>query len=325
MNKRSFLVAVISIFLPGAATAAVIPESPMAYQPNSSALTGPIILSRERIVFSTGASSPLEAVEAEGIEGEVYRLLEPLSELHDGKTICQGSSIGYIVAEAQQGTAQEPVLRLAIHGSGDLSQDASPCAVYEYTGPEIWTPTLSPAGAEEGAQASGENASAEEPAVTPPPAGSSDEEPGKWKVITDTNPIDDSKTVVLVLEADTGRSQWNDPVDFIARCQSDKTEVYVNWRDYLGDDSRSIYDEWKNVIIRIGDEPARTERWGLSTDKQATFAPAWAGELLKEMLGSDKLVLQTTPFNQSPVTAMFDTTGLGVALKELAETCGWSY
>jgi type VI secretion system protein VasI len=66
------------------------------------------------------------------------------------------------------------------------------------------------------------------------------------------------------------------------------------------------------------------QRWDLSTDSKATFAPAWAGDLLKEMAGSNSFIAQTTPYGESPVTAIFDTSGLREALKPLMEVCGWS-
>ncbi|WP_257025488.1 type VI secretion protein [Pseudoalteromonas sp. MIP2626] len=41
------------------------------------------------------------------------------------------------------------------------------------------------------------------------------------------------------------------------------------------------------------------------------------------MLTSDKLVAQVTPYNESPATAIFNTTGLKNAIKPLRETCNW--
>ena len=41
---------------------------------------------------------------------------------------------------------------------------------------------------------------------------------GKCNVSVDVNPIDDSKTVTLLLEADSGKSRWGKPVFLIARC-----------------------------------------------------------------------------------------------------------
>jgi type VI secretion system VasI family protein len=148
---------------------------------------------------------------------------------------------------------------------------------------------------------------------------------GNWMVRVSTNPIDDSKTVALLLEAEEGRNARGERISLIARCQSNKTEMYLNWGDFLGDDSTSVYSDWKYVTVRIGDGQATKEKWSISTDKQATFAPSWAGNYLKKMIESDKAVFQTTPYNESPITAIFDIRGLAAALKPLAETCNWEY
>lgn len=75
----------------------------------------------------------------------------------------------------------------------------------------------------------------------------------------------------------------------------------------------------------VGTAEAREERWGVSTDRNSTFAPSWAGNLLKELLGVDRLVLQTIPYGQNPNTAIFDVLGLREVLGELAETCNWTF
>ncbi len=135
---------------------------------------------------------------------------------------------------------------------------------------------------------------------------------GKWDISVDINPIDDSKTVVLLLKADnkSGRSS----VSLIARCKSNKTNVYINWNNYLGRNS--------NVLTRIGSNKAITQKWSLSTDSKATFHPS-AVAFLKDLLKGNKLVTQITPYNESPVTAIFDTTNLINAIKPLKETCSW--
>ena len=138
---------------------------------------------------------------------------------------------------------------------------------------------------------------------------------GKWRVSAETNPIDDSKTVSLVLISDSGRSKWGKPVAIIIRCMSNKTELYINWNDYLGSSA--------SVLTRIGKNRAVTKNWSLSTDSQATFYPTGTINFIKEMMDSNKLVAQVTPYNESPVTAIFDTTGLSNAIKPLRETCSW--
>lgn len=137
---------------------------------------------------------------------------------------------------------------------------------------------------------------------------------GKWDVSVDVNPIDDSKTVILALPADSGKSRWGDAIFLIARCKSNQTDLYIGWNDYLGSKA--------NVLTRMGDNKAATKRWDMSTTKKATFHNKPI-TFLKEMLQSNKLVAQVTPYNENPVTAVFNTSGLENAIKPLRETCNW--
>ena len=148
---------------------------------------------------------------------------------------------------------------------------------------------------------------------------------GSWRVRTETNPIDDTRTVILSLTAESGTSRGGKLVTFIARCQSNRTEAYAVWGDYLGDDSRDTADEWKYVTVRVGSNAAREEKWSVSTDREATFVPSWAGNFLKEILDEERLVLQTIPYGENPVTAVFDVSGLRGVLGELSRTCNWSF
>lgn len=138
---------------------------------------------------------------------------------------------------------------------------------------------------------------------------------GKWDIRQSTNPLDDSKTVVLLLDSQGAKSKWGKTVSLIARCQSNSTELYITWNDYLGSNAE--------VTTRVGAETAKTQRWTLSTDKQASFYPGSPIGFLKSMLGKDRLVAQVTPYNESPVTAVFPTSGLDNAIKPLRETCNW--
>jgi len=137
---------------------------------------------------------------------------------------------------------------------------------------------------------------------------------GKWSVSVDVNPIDDSKTVTLILDADSGKNSWGNPVYLVARCKSNKTDFFIGWNDYLGREA--------NVLTRVGSNKAVIQRWIMSTDSKATFHRK-AIPFIKEMLSSNKLVAQVTPYNDSPVTAVFNTSGLANAIKPLRKTCSW--
>lgn len=147
-------------------------------------------------------------------------------------------------------------------------------------------------------------------------------EPTDWVTSEDVNPVDDSRTRRATIVADEGSSSMGETISLTIRCQSNQTELYVNWSDYLGDDSHDVYDEWKKVTVRVGSESARTERWGISTDNEATFAPGPI-DLIRQMAKADRLVLQATPYNESPVTAVFNLQGIGEAIAPIANECGW--
>ena len=156
------------------------------------------------------------------------------------------------------------------------------------------------------------------PAAAPPAA----DDTGKWRISRETNVIDDSATFFMALEADSGSSSFGKPISLVARCKSKTTELYVIWNDYLGNDG-SIGSEFKWVTVRLGEQKAKAGQWSISTNGQATFAPGWAGDLLREMVKVDRLVVQTTPYNENPVTAVFDIRGMRTPLEELAKTCDW--
>ena len=139
---------------------------------------------------------------------------------------------------------------------------------------------------------------------------------GKWAVSAKENPIDDSRTATLILDADSGKSKWAKPIGLIIRCQSNETKLYISWQDYLGSEAY--------VLTRIGSNKAKTKRWSLSTDSRATFYPGTPIQFIKKMTTSNKLVSQVTPYNENPITAIFDTTGLKNAIKTVQETCNWS-
>lgn len=145
----------------------------------------------------------------------------------------------------------------------------------------------------------------------------------KWLIDERVNPLDDSKTVIAVLVADTGRGTYGDPVTLTSLCRSNKTQLYIDFGSYLGSDSSSVYSKWKYITIRVGSADARKEKWGVSTDHKAAFAPR-AIRLLKEMLRADDLVVQVVPYGSNPITAVFDLSGMRSAITPLAETCHWS-
>lgn len=151
---------------------------------------------------------------------------------------------------------------------------------------------------------------AAQPAPAPVPATGL----GAWDVSDTTNPLNDSRQVILGLASSSGQSKFGRPIVLILRCRDQKVEVFINWDSYLSDDGG-------RVTVRVGSDEAKTSQWQLSSDKEATFYPGDAGQFVQRLTAAPRLVAQTTPYEESPIMAIFDLTGLPKAVQPFAEAC----
>ncbi|MGJ4734843.1 hypothetical protein [Leptospira levettii] len=129
----------------------------------------------------------------------------------------------------------------------------------------------------------------------------------KWEVSIDTNPLDDTKIFLFYLVADEGKSSWDQKILLMIRKSSNGDELFINWGSYLGSEAF--------VTLRVGKSVASMTQWNLSTDGKATFYSGSTIELIREIATSEKIVAQCTPFNENPITAVFDVRGF----RKLAE------
>ena len=141
----------------------------------------------------------------------------------------------------------------------------------------------------------------------------------KWNIKTETNPVDDTKTVVFTNVADEGRARFGNPIVLFLRCQSGIIESFISWDDYLGSDTTK-------VTYRIGTADATTDTWYISTDKTATFFSlneSLDRQFVNDLAAADngRFVAQVTPYSESTVTAVFDVSGLIELLPQLFEPC----
>lgn len=140
---------------------------------------------------------------------------------------------------------------------------------------------------------------------------------GKWIVDISTDPINDSKVVVLGLPPTSGTNSQGKPIYLVLRYKSGKTEAYIQYGEYLGG------EDFIEVTWRIGTEQAKTGEWFLSTDGEATFYPYDDIAFIKKLLTVNRFVARLTPYNESPITAVFDLEGLKEAILPLREAAGW--
>lgn len=146
---------------------------------------------------------------------------------------------------------------------------------------------------------------------------------GKWEVVRSPNPLEDKDTVALRLVADRGTSREGRPVVLVARCMSGRTDLYIRWGQYLGDDAGGLVRAEKEVVTRVGDGQSEAYLWPVATESHATFVPENAEAWLRRMAEADSFVAQLVPHGATRITAIFDTAGLAEVLPSLSEACTW--
>ncbi|AQS50748.1 hypothetical protein PAEH1_02780 [Paenalcaligenes hominis] len=147
---------------------------------------------------------------------------------------------------------------------------------------------------------------------------------GDWRVQIDQSPIDDSKTVVLVSKTkDTipGRFKEVSSPSLVLRCLRNTTSAYINFDGHHMADIQG----YGKITFRVDKNKAFSRNTDVSTDNKALGF--WSGgtaiPFIKQLLGGETLLIQATPFSESPITFTIDISGIDEAVKPLRETCGW--
>lgn len=140
---------------------------------------------------------------------------------------------------------------------------------------------------------------------------------GKWKVITEKSPIDDSQNVFASLLADeyleTDQAKFTRP-SLILRCKEKKVEGYILWDQKLG---------YVDVLVntRIGKSEQEGARWTLSADKMAAFIPDPTA-FAQKLIGQDSLFATLWIPSSDPLSINYDIRGANNALPPMLEACG---
>ena len=142
---------------------------------------------------------------------------------------------------------------------------------------------------------------------------------GKWRVNIDTSPIDDSKNVFLILEAENEVRKRYDSVKptIFLRCKERKLDGYISYGNFF------LGSESTRVLTRFDKRPSKTSTWGISTDHAAIFVGGGMVAFIKELIKSEQLLVEVTPFSESPVLVTFDVRGIAEASKALQNVCPW--
>ena len=144
---------------------------------------------------------------------------------------------------------------------------------------------------------------------------------GKWKVSSEVDPITDTATVTFLLPSDSGVSTYGDKIYLIIRHSPEHhDELFINWSSYLS-------DERQVVTFRMGNGLPDTQQWSRSTNNESTFH-YWSGissieQILYRLTIVDRVAARTTPYNENPITAIFDVRGLANAAEPFKDQLEW--
>ncbi|GGJ92638.1 type VI secretion system-associated protein TagO [Pseudomonas matsuisoli] len=141
-------------------------------------------------------------------------------------------------------------------------------------------------------------------------------DPGLWKAYNSTNPADGTTAYIASLKAGPQSTTEGQAAELWTRCDGGKMEFFVDWGYFLG--SRQT-----EVTYRLDSEPPKTTTWTSSTEGRATFFPDAPVPYLMRMATASTWSAEVTPFGGSPIKAVFDLKGAGVAFRELRANCGW--
>lgn len=158
---------------------------------------------------------------------------------------------------------------------------------------------------------------------------------GKWIYEKTRDPIDDTTIIRFLLYSDSGKSVVGEPFHLVLSYKSGKkggkTRLYVNWHNFLGMPDSEL-DFGNKVIYRFGEEKAKTDHWGRSTDYTATFYATGFLPLsknkstikfIRRLMEVDSFTVRVTPYHEAPSTAVFDVQGLKNAVEQYNDILHW--
>lgn len=147
---------------------------------------------------------------------------------------------------------------------------------------------------------------------------------GKWVVSESKSAFDDSRTVILRLDADDSVAKQfggNDYPRIFLRCMENTTSAYVTLADHFLSDIQG----YGRVDFRIDARKATHSNMQVSTDNKALGL--WSGgeaiPFIKTLTSGDEAALRVTPFNESSIEFHLSLQGLEQALIPLREACKW--
>jgi len=156
------------------------------------------------------------------------------------------------------------------------------------------------------------------------PVGGTIQGPSKWVFDQDVDPLTDKRRYFFLLKADSGANEYGNKPTLVVRSDGDHLELYINWDTYLGNDTDDYKYEKKYVTTRVDSDQPETLLWSNSTDNKASFYPLnYTLDLVRRLGEGTTFVARCTPYNASPITAVFDIRGLKALSMPYNDVLGW--
>jgi type VI secretion system protein VasI len=148
---------------------------------------------------------------------------------------------------------------------------------------------------------------------------------GKWQLQTDQSPTSRKHTNVSIrLDADAEVTGWPDDrketPTLVVDCNRGKLRIYIVTKlrpEVYGD----YYDDFL-AMTRIGFDGKAPDAWRLrrsSTGEEVHFPRVKL--ILRELIVSDTMFFEFTPFSSPPTNTSFDLRGIRQAVEPLKHSC----
>lgn len=125
---------------------------------------------------------------------------------------------------------------------------------------------------------------------------------GKWQVKVHKDPIDDSRFIIVMLQSE------DDGVTLGVNCRGSGSSVGIVWDRFLGGEKIGGV-EYKTMVYRVDDkQPLRTD-WPVMSDRSTVRADT-PERFVTEVMSGERLAIRVEPYQEAPLTVLFDTKGL---------------
>ena len=145
-----------------------------------------------------------------------------------------------------------------------------------------------------------------------------------WTTNISQSKIDDSQIVVLSTDATEyvlDRSYKKATPNLFLRCKENVTVMYIHFDGMFMSD---ISGNGK-VTFRIDKDASFSQNLNVSSGNKALglFNGGTAIPFIKKLMTGATLIVQATPFNDSPIIVTFDISGLEAQIEPLRRACKW--